>query len=63
MAIPLTRGGHGVGRTNRHYDINLEKAEHGCAVHCYATASGPMRGCESERGSKGDAKVVVTGGN
>ena len=49
MAIPLTGGGHGRGGTNGYSGINPEKAEHGRAVHCYATASGPMRGCESER--------------
>ena len=63
MAIPVTRGGHGGGRTNGHQDINIEKVEYGRAVHCYATASGPMCGCESERGSEGDSKVVVTDGN
>ena len=63
MAIPLARGGHGGGGTNGHYDINPEKAEHRRAVHCYATASGPMRGCESERGSEGASKVVGTGGD
>ena len=63
MAIPLTGGGHGRGGTNGYSDINPEKVEHGRAVHCYATASGPMCGCESESGSEGDPKVVVTGGN
>ena len=63
MATPLTRGGHGRGRTNGHQDINPEKAEHGRTVHCYATASGPMRGGERERGSEVNTKVVVTDGN
>ena len=63
MATPLTREGHGRGGTNGHQDINPEKAEHGRAVYCYAIASGPMRGCMSKRGSKGDTKVVGTCGN
>ena len=63
MAIPLTGEGHGRGGTNGYSDINPEKAEQGRAVHFYATASGPMRRCESERGSEGDPKVVGTGGN
>ena len=60
MELPLTKGGHGGGGTYIHLDINPEKAEHGCAVHCYATASGPMRGRETERGSEGYFKVVGT---
>ena len=62
MALPLTRAGHGGGGIYRHLNINPEKSEHGCAVHCYATASGPMRGIETERGSEGYVKVVVTVG-
>ena len=49
MALPLTRGGHEGGGTHRHSNINPEKAEHGRAVHCYATASGPMRGSDTSR--------------
>ena len=63
VALPLIRGGHKGGGTHIHPYINSEKAEHGRAVHFYATASGTMRGCESKRGSEGDSKVVGTGGN
>ena len=63
MALPLTRGGHEGGGTHRHSDINLEKAEQGRAVHCYATASGPMQGSKTDRGSEGYVKVVGTVGN
>ena len=63
MELPLTRGGHERGGTNGYKDFNTEKAEHGRAVHYNATASGPVRGYESERGSEGAAKVVGAGGN
>ena len=63
VALPFTRGGHEGGGTNRHSNINSEKSEHGRVVYCYATASGPMRGSETERGSKGYVKVVGTVGN
>ena len=63
VALPLTRGGHEGGGTHRHPHINSEKAEHGRAVYFYATASGPMRGIKTERGSEVYVKVVVTVGN
>ena len=63
VALPLTRGGHEGGGTHIHLNINSEKAEHGRTVYCYATASGPMRGSKTERGSEGYVKVVRTVGN
>ena len=42
MALLLTRGGHERGRTNIYPDFDTEKAEHVRAVHCDATASGPL---------------------
>ena len=63
LALPLTRGGHEGGGINGYPDLDSEKAEHGCAVHCDATASGPVRGGESEGGSEGAAKVVGPGGH
>ena len=39
------------------------KAEHGCAVYCYATASGPVRGSATERGGAGYVKMVGKVGN
>ena len=63
MALPLTRGGHERGGTNGYPDFDTEKAEHGRAVHCDATASVPVQGCESKRASEGAAKVVGAGRN
>ena len=63
LALPLTRGGHEGGGINGYPDVDTEKAEHGRAVHCDATASGPVRGGESEGGSEGAAKVVGPGGH
>ena len=63
MALPLTRGGYEEGGTNGYPDFDTENAEHGHSVHCKATASGPMRGRESERGSEGASQVVGAGGN
>ena len=53
VALPLTRGGHEGGRNNGRPYINSEKAEHGRAVYCYATASGPVQGSATERGREG----------
>ena len=63
MALTLTRGGHEGGKINGYPDFDNEKTEHGRAVHCDATASGPVQGGKSKRGSEGAAKVVGTGGN
>ena len=62
MALPITRGGHEGGGINGYPDFDTEKSEHGRTVHCDATASGPVRAGESERGSEGTAKVVGAGG-
>ena len=37
--------------------------QHGRAVHCDATASGPVRGGQSEGGREGADEVVESGGN
>ena len=63
VALPITRGGHEGGETHRHPHINLEKAEHGRAVYCYANASGLMQGSATERASEGYVKVVRKVGN
>ena len=63
LVLPLTRGGHEGGGIDRYTDLDTEKAEHGRAVHYDATASGPVRGGESEGGSEGAAKVVGPGGH
>ena len=63
LALPLTRGGHEGGGINGYPDVDTEKAEHGRAVHCDATASGPVKGGESEVGGEGAVKVVGPGGH
>ena len=63
VALPLTRGGHEGGGPQRCPHLNSEKAENGRAVYFYATASGPMRGTKTERGSEGYVMVVGTVGN
>ena len=62
LTLTITRGGHEGGGVNGYTDIDNEKSEHGRAVHCEATASGPVRGGKSESGSEGNAKMVVPGG-
>ena len=39
-------------------NVNKQKAEHGCAVYCYATASGPLRGGKTVRGGAVHNEVV-----
>ena len=53
MVLPVPRGGHAGGGTDRHTEVNSKQAQHGRVVHCDATASGPVRGGESEGGSEG----------
>ena len=60
--LPLTGGGHeGIG-SHRRPNVNKQKAEHGRAVYFCATASGPLRGGEAERGGAGNNEVVVPDG-
>ena len=63
MVLPLTGGGHEGGGAHRRPNIHKQKAEHGRAVYCYATASGPLRGGDAERGSAGNTEVVGSDGN
>ena len=60
---PVPRGGHVGGRTERHTEVNSKQAEHGCAVYFDATASGTVRGGQSEGGSEGADEVVEPGGH
>ena len=63
MVLPVPRGGHAVSRADRHKEIHSKQAEHGRAVHCDATASGPVQGGQSEGGREGADEVVEPGGN
>ena len=52
MALPIPRGGHVGGRADGHWKVHRKQAEHGRAVHCDATASGPVRGGQSGEGTR-----------
>ena len=57
MALPVPRGGNAGGRVEGRRKIHRKQAEHDCAVHCDASASGPVRGGTSEGGHEGPTKV------
>ena len=63
VVLPLTGGGHEGGGAHRRPNIHKQKAEHGRAVYCYATASGNLQGGDAERGSPGNTEVVGSDGN
>ena len=63
MALPVPRGGHAGGRADGQWKVQRKQAEHGRAVHCNATAYGPVRGGQSEGGREGADEVVEPGGN
>ena len=63
MVLPLTGGGHEGGGVHQHPNIHKQKAEHDRAVYCYATASGPLRGGDADRGSAGKNGVVGSDGH
>ena len=63
VVLPLTGGGHEGGGAHRRPNVHKQKAEHGRAVYCYATASGPLRGGNTERGSAGNTEVVGSDGH
>ena len=63
MVIPLPGGGHEVSRVHRRKNVYKQKSEHGCTIHCNATASGPLQGDDTERQGKGDNEVVVPEGD
>ena len=58
MALPVPRGGHAGGGVDINQEIHSKQAEHGRTVHCHATASGPVRGVQSEGGREGADEVV-----
>ena len=47
----------------RYTDVNKHKAEHGCAIHCNTTASGPLRGDDTDRGGEGGNELVGSEGD
>ena len=58
MVLPLTGGIHEGSRAHRRQNVNKQKAEHGCAVYCYATASGTLQGGDTARRGAGNNEVV-----
>ena len=63
MVLPLAGGGHEGSRFHRRKDVYKYKAEHGSAIHCNTTASGPLRGDNTERRGDGGNEVVVPEGD
>ena len=63
MSLPVPRGGHAGSRIDGNQKVNSKQAEHGRAVHCDATASGPVRGGQSKGGRKGANAVVESDGH
>ena len=63
MVLPLPGGGHEGSRFYRRKDVYKQKAEHGCAIHCNATASGPLKGDDTDRRGEGGNEVVGTEGD
>ena len=63
LVLPFTRGCHEGGGIDRHTEFDSKQAEHGRAINCDATASGPVRGGGSKGGSKGADEVVGPGGH
>ena len=58
MVLPLTGGSHEGSRVHRRKDVYKQKAEHGRAIHCNVTASGPLRGGNVAKRGEGDNEVV-----
>ena len=63
MVLTLAGGGHGGSGAHRRMNVNKQKAEHGRAEYSYATASGTLRGGETERGGAGHNAVVGPDGS
>ena len=62
VILPLTGGVHEGSGAHQRLNVNKQKAEHGRALYCYATASGTLQGGEAERGGAGNNDVVGTDG-
>ena len=62
VVLPLTGGSHEGSGDHRRPNVNKQKAERGRAVYCYATASGPLRGGDAERGGAVNNEVVGSDG-
>ena len=58
MVLPLTGGSHEGSRFHIRQDVYKQNIEHGRAVHCNATTSGPLRGGDSARRGEGNNEVV-----
>ena len=58
MVLHLPGGGHEGSRVHRRKDVYKRKAEHGRAIHCNATAYGPLQGDDTVRRGAGNNEVV-----
>ena len=63
MVLSLTGGVHEVGGAHRRPNVHKQKAEHSRTAYCYATASGPLKGGDTERGRAGNTEVVGSDGH
>ena len=63
VVLSLTGGGHEGGGAHQRPNVHKQKAKHGRAVYCYATASGPLQGGDAQRGSAGNTEVVGPDGH
>ena len=63
VGIHPVRGGKGGCGIRGDGGVHLEKTEHGCAVHCYAISSVPVRGNGEYTGGTGGYAVVGAGGH
>ena len=58
MVLPLTGRSHEGSRVHRRMEVYKQKAEHGRAIYCNMTASGPLQEGNAARRGKGDNEVV-----
>ena len=58
MVLPFLGGGHEGSRFSRRTEVYKQKLEHGRAIHCNTTASGPLQGDDIDRRGEGDNEVV-----
>ena len=63
MGVRLRGGGKRGGGVRADGDLHSAKVEYGCAVHCYMTNSGLVRGVREKAGGMGMYLVVRTGVN
>ena len=63
MGLPASGGGTRGSGVRGDREVGNKEAEHGCAIYCDATDSGPLQEGHSVAGSKGVLAVVEIGRN